>query len=56
VVFVSIRFKNQCDKGAFPGVEHQPGFKVEMLLTAEIRLVIQVAAPIESVLYIEGGC
>jgi hypothetical protein len=56
VVFVSLRFANQCDKGAFPGVEHQPGFKVEMLWIAEIRLSTQIAAPIESILYIEGGC
>jgi hypothetical protein len=56
VVFVSLRFTDQCDKGAFPGVGHQPGFKVEMLLIAEIKLTTQIAAQIESVIYIEGGC
>lgn len=56
MVFVSIRFTNQRDKGVFPGVEHQPGFKVEMFLTAEIKLTTKIAAQIESVIYIEGGC
>ena len=56
MVFVSLRFTDQCDKGAVPGVGHQPGFNVEMLLIAEIRLTTQIAAPIDSVLYIEGGC